>query len=154
MDITRDEIIDYINTLDVSQILRGRFRALVLDKFPTVYQFLKSSETELKRLHGYGKGLQDLVTKVKDEFYRREKEAKDRVEYDSRVVAYKEKLLNDYNAMIEQLNPVVTFAELQGIVSMMQLMSLDEIDLRVIRQFLDAIESRRNPCGKGDGHAA
>ena len=139
MEFTRDEIIQYVNTLEISPWLRGRFVSAFLGGFPTVYQFLKSSEPELKRIQSYGKAMSELITKVKDEFYRREKEAKDRLAYDERVKAHLEKLTADYDKMKAALNPVLTLKELQGVVSMMQLMSLDEIDLKTLRQFLDSV---------------
>ena len=139
MEFTRDEIIQYVNTLEVSSWLRGRFVSVVLGGFPTVYQFLKSSEHELKRLPTYGKGMDELVTKVKDEFFRREKEAKDRLAYDERVKTHLANLTSDYEKMKAALNPVFTLKELQGVVSMMQLMNLDEIDLTTLRKFLDAV---------------
>ena len=139
MEFTRDEIIQYVNTLEISPWLRGRFVSAFLGGFPTVYQFLKSSEPELKKIPSYGKAMEELITKVKDEFYRREKEAKDRLAYDERVKAHLEKLTADYDKMKSALNPVLTLKELQGVVSMMQLMSLDEIDLKTLRQFLDSV---------------
>lgn len=148
MEFTRDEIIQYVNTLEVSSWLRGRFVSVVLGGFPTVYQFLKSSEHELKRLPTYGKGMDELVTKVKDEFYRREKEAKDRLAYDERVKTHLANLTADYEKMKAALNPVFTLRELQGVVSMMQLMNIDEIDLTTLRKFLDAVSVKNKEEAK------
>lgn len=143
MDISRDDIVRYVNTLEISPWLRGRFVSAFLGGFPTVYQFLKSSEPELKRIPSYGKAMAELITKVKDEFYRREKEAKDRILYDERVQQHINRLDDEYEKMRRSLNPVFTLKELQGVVSMMQLMALDEIDLKTLRQFLDSVTVKR-----------
>ena len=149
MEFTRDEIVQYVNALEISPWLRGRFVSAFLGGFPTVYQFLKSSEPELKRIQSYGKAMSELITKVKDEFYRREREAKDRLAYDERVKTHLANLTAEYDKMKAELNPVLTLKELQGIVSMMQLMSLDEVDLRVLWQFLNSIQTRKGADNEG-----
>ena len=149
MEFTRDEIVQYVNTLEISPWLRGRFVSVFLGGFPTVYQFLKSSEPELKRIPSYGKAMAELITKVKDEFYRREKEAKDRLAYDERVKTHLANLTAEYARRKAELNPVFTLKELQGVVSMMQLMSLDEVDLCVLRQFLNSVQTRKESDNEG-----
>ena len=139
MEITRNDIIKFVDTLPVSAQLKGRFRVYILDKFPTVTQFLVSTDKELDRLANYGKKMALIVKKVKEEFWERERSAKDRVLFDQRVQDTIEKLNAEYEKMNAALNPLLTLAELQGIVSMMQLMNLDEINLRTIRKFLDSV---------------
>lgn len=139
MEITRNDIIKFVDTLPVSAQLKGRFRVYILDKFPTVTQFLVSTDKELDRLANYGRKMALIVTKVKEEFWERERSAKDRVLFDQRVQDTIEKLNAEYEKMNAALNPLLTLAELQGIVSMMQLMNLDEINLRTIRKFLDSV---------------
>lgn len=143
MEITRKDIIDYVRRLPVSAQLKGRFRAYVLDKFPTVAAFLAAKDPELRKLENYGKNMAWVVTAVKDEFWRRAHEAQDRVLMDQRVQEAVEKLEADYEKLRAALNPVLTLAELQGIVSMMQLMNLDEIDLATIRRFLDSVRVKQ-----------
>ena len=139
MEITRSEVVAYVRSLPVSRQLQGRFIVYILDKFPTVTQFLVSSEKELGRLSNYGRKMKKVVDTVKDEFWRRQHDAKDQVLFDKRVQETVEKLNAEYEKMNAALNPRLTLAELQGIVSMMQLMNLDEIDLRTIRKFLDSV---------------
>lgn len=139
MEITRNDIIKFVDTLPVSAQLKGRFRVYILDKFPTVTQFLVSTDKELDRLANYGRKMALIVKKVKEEFWERERSAKDRVLFDQRVQDTIEKLNAEYEKMNAALNPLLTLAELQGIVSMMQLMNLDEINLRTIRKFLDSV---------------
>ena len=139
MEITRNDIIKFVDTLPVSAQLKGRFRVYILDRFPTVTQFLVSTDKELDRLANYGRKMALIVKKVKEEFWERERSAKDRVLFDQRVQDTIEKLNAEYEKMNAALNPLLTLAELQGIVSMMQLMNLDEINLRTIRKFLDSV---------------
>lgn len=139
MEITRNDIIKFVDTLPVSAQLKGRFRVYIRDKFPTVTQFLVSTDKELDRLANYGRKMALIVKKVKEEFWERERSAKDRVLFDQRVQDTIEKLNAEYEKMNAALNPLLTLAELQGIVSMMQLMNLDEINLRTIRKFLDSV---------------
>ena len=140
MEITRNDIIKFVDTLPVSAQLKGRFKVYILEKFPTVTQFLVSTDAELNRLANYGKKMAAVVTKVKEEFWERERSAKERVLFDQRVQDTVEKLETEYDKMTKALNPVLTLAELQGIVSMMQLMNLDEINMVKIRQFLDSVK--------------
>ena len=140
MEITRNDIIKFVDTLPVSAQLKGRFKVYILEKFPTVTQFLVSTDAELNRLANYGKKMAAVVTKVKEEFWERERSAKERVLFDQRVQDTVEKLETEYDKMTKALNPVLTLAELQGIVSMMQLMNLDEINMARIRQFLDSVK--------------
>ena len=139
MEITRNDIIKFVDTLPVSAQLKGRFKVYILEKFPTVTQFLVSTDAELNRLANYGKKMAAVVTKVKEEFWERERSAKERVLFDQRVQDTVEKLEAEYDKMLKALNPVLTLAELQGIVSMMQLMNLDEINMAKIRKFLDSV---------------
>ena len=143
MEIKRTDIIDYVKTLPVSPQLKGRFRVYILDKFPSVTQFLVSSEQELRKFRCYGKTMVKLVTKVKEEFWKREHDENDRVLFDERVQETIDKLNAEYDKMKAALNPILTLAELQGVVSMMQLMNLEEIDLVVLRKFLDSVRVRR-----------
>ena len=139
MEITRNDIIKFVDTLPVSAQLKGRFRVYILDRFPTVTQFLVSTDKELDRLANYGRKMALIVKKVKEEFWERERSAKDRVLFDQRVQDTIEKLNAEYEKMNAALNPLLTLAELQGIFSMMQLKNLDEINLRTIRKFLDSV---------------
>ena len=82
----------------------------------------------------------------------REKDAKDKLEYDSRVQKHIEKLTKDYEEKCKALNPVLTKNEMQGVVLLMERMQLDEIDLQTIRRFLDSLKVAKD--GKGAGHAA
>ena len=143
MEITRNDIMSFVGTLPVSAQLKGRFRVHILEKFPTATQFLVSTEAELKRLRNYGRNMREVVTKVKEEFWQRERVQKDRVLFDERVKETIERLNAENEAMRKTLNPVLTLAELQGIVSMMQLMNLDTIDLATIRKFLDSVRVKR-----------
>ena len=154
MEITRNDIIKFVDTLPVSAQLKGRFKVYILEKFPTVTQFLVSTDAELNRLANYGKKMAAVVKKVKEEFWKREHDENERVLFDKRVQDTVDKLGAEYDRMFAALNPVFTLPELQGIVSMMQLMNLDEIDLRTLRRFLDAVKVRKEDQGKGDGHAA
>ncbi len=87
MEIKRTDIIDYVKTLPVSPQLKGRFRVYILDKFPSVTQFLVSSEQELRKFRCYGKTMVKLVAKVKEEFWKREHDENDRVLFDERRAA-------------------------------------------------------------------
>ena len=140
MEITRNDIMAYMRTLPVSAQLRGRFKVYVLEKFPTVTQFLTASDAELRKLRNYGRKMKAVVTKVRDEFWKREHDENERVLFDKRVQDTVDKLGAEYDKMSKALDPVFTLAELQGIVSMMQLMNLDEINLRTLRKFLDAVK--------------
>ena len=83
-----------------------------------------------------------LVRKVKEEFYLRERDDKARIAQDERVVAYQRKLKEDYEKRLEALNAEFSLSELQGIVSMMQLMNLDAVDLRLINQFMASVKAK------------
>ena len=154
MEITRNDIMAYVKTLPVSPQIKGRFKVYVLEKFQTVTQFLTASDAELKKLRNYGKSMKMVVEKVKEEFWKREHDENERVLFDKRVQDTVDKLGAEYDKMFAALNPVFTLPELQGIVSMMQLMNLDEIDLRMLRKFLDSVKVRKDEQGKGAGHAA
>lgn len=143
MTFTKDDIMRYVETRKVSPWLKGRFRDNVLGRYPNVHMFLTASVEDYERIDGYGKALRELTIAVRDEFYMRQKSEKDKLEFDERVVAYKKELTEAHNAAVAKLNPVFTLPELQGIVSFMQLMNLDEIDLKRIINFMDSIRVER-----------
>lgn len=71
---------------------------------------------------------------------------KERVMLDERVQKLVEKLDAEYSVMRSRLNPVFTRTELQGIVILMTIMQLDEIDLRRLRDFVDSLKVRETPA--------
>lgn len=71
---------------------------------------------------------------------------KERVMLDERVQKLVEKLDAEYSVMRSRLNPVFTRTELRGIVILMTIMQLDEIDLRRLRDFVDSLKVRKAPA--------
>jgi len=142
MEFSKEEIMSFVGGLGVSRILAGRFRKQVLGHFPVARLFLKASDRELAAAGVHGKAMEALVRKVKEEFYLRERDDKARIAQDERVVAYQRKLKEDYEKRLEAMNAEFSLSELQGIVSMMQLMNLDAVDLRLINQFMASVKAK------------
>jgi len=142
MEFSKEEIMSFVGGLGVSRILAGRFRKQVLEHFPGARLFLKASDRELAASGVHGKAMEALVRKVKEEFYLRERDDKARIAQDERVVAYQRKLKEDYEKRLEAMNAEFSLSELQGIVSMMQLMNLDAVDLRLINQFMASVKAK------------
>lgn len=142
MEFSKEEIMSFVGGLGVSRILAGRFRKQVLGHFPAARLFLKASDRELAASDVHGKAMEALVRKVKEEFYLRERDDKARIAQDERVVAYQRKLKEDYEKRLEAMNAEFSLSELQGIVSMMQLMNLDAVDLRLINQFMASVKAK------------
>lgn len=70
---------------------------------------------------------------------------RERVMLDERVQKLIDKLDAEYAQMRAHLNSVFTRNEMRGILLLMEIMQLDEIDVRRMRQFIDSTRKEVKP---------
>lgn len=143
MEFSREEIMAEAERYGASPMLQTKFKRMILDRFPSVAEFLHCNETEVRRRTPFvGEKMEALMAHLRQVFCDRAIAEKNRVEEDERIVAYKKQLAEEKAREVEEMNARFSLADLQGIVSMMQLMNLNVVDLRLINQFMNAIKAK------------
>lgn len=145
-EITKEDIVREAQNGGFTSRLVTTFSKTVLTKY-TVSEILHCNETALvKRTRGLGKKMEELIAYLRKTFCKKIHDEKMLVDAEQIIRNCCNQLEEELKKIAEGLNPVITLGELQGVVSMMELMGLKDIDLVQIHDFLDAMRVR---SGKG-----